>query len=237
LAPGPAGGTSFAVPKIVLMSLFLKPPPFESRAESVADAIELLSTGDAKVRPGGQASCRVLNFRLARPGRLVDVGRLSELDYLRAADDGVAIGHCAGTPPARVGCGARRAVDVPPRGGESRRPPSNPRPVGHSEAASRMPIRRPSSQSSTWILRRRSSSKAGRPARVVPAAEFFIGPFQTTLARTSCGAKCACPGTDIHGVADFRRELADVLTRRALARARRARRHRVLAASRTAGGT
>jgi len=69
----------------------VKPPLFEYHDPgSVDEALALLAEhGDeAKVLAGGQSLVPLLNFRLARPERLVDVNGLSELAYLRT-DDGV----------------------------------------------------------------------------------------------------------------------------------------------------
>jgi len=69
----------------------VKPPLFEYHDPgSVDEALALLAEhGDeAKVLAGGQSLVPLLNFRLARPERLVDVNGLNELAYLRT-DDGV----------------------------------------------------------------------------------------------------------------------------------------------------
>ncbi len=69
----------------------MKPAPFEYRAPVRLDvALELLQQhGDeAKLLAGGQSLIPLLNFRLSRPETLIDLNRLSELDYIRAADDG-----------------------------------------------------------------------------------------------------------------------------------------------------
>jgi CO/xanthine dehydrogenase FAD-binding subunit len=66
----------------------LKPPPFEySAPESVDEALALLDE-DAKVLAGGQSLVPLLNFRLARPERIVDINRIGALDYIRAGADG-----------------------------------------------------------------------------------------------------------------------------------------------------
>jgi carbon-monoxide dehydrogenase medium subunit/6-hydroxypseudooxynicotine dehydrogenase subunit alpha len=70
----------------------VKPPPFEYHdPASLPEALGLLAEyGDeAKVLAGGQSLVPLLNFRLARPDRLVDVNKLDELAYIRF-DDGVA---------------------------------------------------------------------------------------------------------------------------------------------------
>lgn len=62
-------------------------------AESVDQAIELLgSGGDAKLLAGGHSLLPLMRLRLARPGLLVDIGRLDELRYVREDGDRIAIG-------------------------------------------------------------------------------------------------------------------------------------------------
>jgi aerobic carbon-monoxide dehydrogenase medium subunit len=72
----------------------VKPPPFEYHApESADEAVRLLGElEDAKVLAGGQSLIPLLNFRLARPGHLVDINRLRELDRVYERDGGVAVG-------------------------------------------------------------------------------------------------------------------------------------------------
>jgi len=63
----------------------VKPPPFAyHRARSVDEALALLAEhGDeAKVLAGGQSLVPLLNFRLARPTRLIDINDVEELDRL-----------------------------------------------------------------------------------------------------------------------------------------------------------
>jgi carbon-monoxide dehydrogenase medium subunit len=43
---------------------------------------------DAKLLAGGQSLIPVMNFRLAQPAMLVDLNGISELDFVRPADDG-----------------------------------------------------------------------------------------------------------------------------------------------------
>jgi CO/xanthine dehydrogenase FAD-binding subunit len=69
----------------------MKPPPFEYHdPRTVAETIGLLAQfGDeAKVLAGGQSLVPLLNFRLARPDRLIDINNVGELDYL-SFDDGL----------------------------------------------------------------------------------------------------------------------------------------------------
>ncbi len=71
------------------------PAPFEyHRADSVDAALALLAEhGDeAKLLAGGHSLLPLMKLRLAQPSVLVDVGRLSELSYIRDAGDHLAIG-------------------------------------------------------------------------------------------------------------------------------------------------
>lgn len=70
------------------------PAPFDyTRAESVDQAISLLSENDdAKLLAGGHSLLPLMRLRLARPSLLVDIGRLSDLSYVREDGDMVAIG-------------------------------------------------------------------------------------------------------------------------------------------------
>jgi carbon-monoxide dehydrogenase medium subunit len=62
-------------------------------AESVQGAIELLgSRADAKVLAGGHSLLPLMKLRLARPELLVDIGRLSDLAYVREEGGHLAIG-------------------------------------------------------------------------------------------------------------------------------------------------
>lgn len=64
------------------------------RAGSVTEALSLLAEDpdDTKLLAGGHSLLPLMKLRLAAPAVLVDVGRLSELSYVRDAGDHVAIG-------------------------------------------------------------------------------------------------------------------------------------------------
>jgi carbon-monoxide dehydrogenase medium subunit len=62
-------------------------------AESVEHAVGLLgSDPDAKVLAGGHSLVPALKLRIARPSKLVDIGRLADLAYVRDAGTQLAIG-------------------------------------------------------------------------------------------------------------------------------------------------
>ena len=71
------------------------PAKFEYlRAGSVTEALSLLGDDpdDTKLLAGGHSLLPLMKLRLATPARLVDVGRLAELAYVRDAGDHLAIG-------------------------------------------------------------------------------------------------------------------------------------------------
>lgn len=73
----------------------MKPQAFTyAPAESVDEAISLLQEygDDAKVLAGGQSLLPMMNFRLARPTALIDLGRISALSYIRPEGSMVRIG-------------------------------------------------------------------------------------------------------------------------------------------------
>ena len=64
----------------------MKPAPFDyARPTSIGAALQLLSERSpaAKILAGGQSLVPMMNFRVVRPDRLIDINRISELDYLR----------------------------------------------------------------------------------------------------------------------------------------------------------
>jgi FAD binding domain in molybdopterin dehydrogenase len=76
----------------------MKPAAFAyERPLSVAAALDLLAEDDegTKIIAGGQSLVAMMNLRLARPGRLIDINRLPELDYIRREGDEIAIGALA----------------------------------------------------------------------------------------------------------------------------------------------
>lgn len=73
----------------------MKPAKFAyHRARDVGDATALLRElgEEAKIIAGGQSLMAMMNFRLARPEHLVDIGGLRDLDYIRRDGDALRIG-------------------------------------------------------------------------------------------------------------------------------------------------
>ena len=71
----------------------MKPAPFDYVApRTVEEALEALAQAESRVLAGGQSLVPLLNFRLARPARLVDVNGIPELGVLRRAGGVLHIG-------------------------------------------------------------------------------------------------------------------------------------------------
>ena len=84
------------------------PAAFEyERAESVDEALELLADhrGDAKILAGGHSLLPLMKLRLARPERLIDIGRLEELRGVTegTAGSGALAGGAAPAGALRIG--------------------------------------------------------------------------------------------------------------------------------------
>jgi len=73
----------------------MKPAPFEYQAPASPEAaLDVLARrgGDAKILAGGQSLIPVMNFRLAEPALLVDINKLTELDFIRQEEGELRIG-------------------------------------------------------------------------------------------------------------------------------------------------
>jgi aerobic carbon-monoxide dehydrogenase medium subunit len=73
----------------------MKPAPFNYERPTSLDAVLGLlagGNGETKIIAGGQSLVPMMNFRVVRPDRLVDINRLRELDYHRVDGSELVIG-------------------------------------------------------------------------------------------------------------------------------------------------
>ena len=156
------------------------PASFEyDRAETVAHALELLADDeDVKILAGGHSLVPALKLRIARPSRLVDIGRLSELSYVHDRGDHVAIGALTRHKDVRDAELLRTQVPlVSTTAGMIGDPQVRHRgtiggSLAHGDPASDMPS----------VMRALDAEFVVRDAsgeRVVAAADFFTGVFET----------------------------------------------------------
>jgi aerobic carbon-monoxide dehydrogenase medium subunit len=76
----------------------MKPAAFHyERPATVAAALDLLGQGacDTRILAGGQSLVPMMNFRLAKPERLIDINRIAGLDYIRRDGNEIVIGALA----------------------------------------------------------------------------------------------------------------------------------------------
>jgi carbon-monoxide dehydrogenase medium subunit len=150
-------------------------------AESAEHAIALLGEKeDAKLLAGGHSLLPAMRIRLARPSALIDIGRVSELSYIREDGDAIAIGALtrhqdvahnvllqAQCPLVSYTAGLIGDPAVRHRGtiGGS---------LAHGDPASDLPA----------VILALDAELVVRGAggdRAVPASEFFTGVFQTAV--------------------------------------------------------
>jgi carbon-monoxide dehydrogenase medium subunit len=154
------------------------------RASSIDEALELLTSygADAKLIAGGQSLLPLMKLRLARPERLIDIGRIDSLRGVSRRPDGrLAIGalttyaHLLDEPSvmalALMADALPRIADVQVRnrgtiGGA----------IAHADPAADMPA----------ILLALDAEVVARSAqrgeRLIPVSSFFEGAFSTALA-------------------------------------------------------
>jgi aerobic carbon-monoxide dehydrogenase medium subunit len=161
----------------------MKLPPFEYACPTtISEAVTLLASGngDAKALAGGQSLVPMLAFRLAAPTLLVDLRKLAELRRIKISTDGVALGamvrwrdieddaRLLSAHPLLVTAIAHVAhYQIRNRGtvGGS---------IAHADPAAEMPGIAMTCEAEIAVV-----GKSG--ARVIRAADFFLGPLMTAL--------------------------------------------------------
>jgi len=172
------------------------PAQFEYEiAGSVEEAVELLgSREDAKLLAGGHSLIPAMKLRIARPGTLVDIGRIAELSYVREDGDAIAIGaltrhhdvaasdvlrrRCAIMSSAAAEIGDPQVRHLGTIGGS----------VSHGDPASDMPGVLLTLDAEFVIV-------GSGGLRTVPAAEFFTGVFETALGEQDVLTEIRVPPT------------------------------------------
>jgi aerobic carbon-monoxide dehydrogenase medium subunit len=173
----------------------MKPAPFEyERAIDLESALSALARFGkrAKVLAGGQSLIPMLNLRLASAERLIDVGRLNELRYIRVAGNELRIGalttHNAvlGSPEIAEHCPimveAYRLV--------SHHSVRNRGTIGgslcHNDPASEMPL-------VVNLLGAILIARSASGERAIAADQFFKGDFETALDASELLAEIRVP--------------------------------------------
>jgi carbon-monoxide dehydrogenase medium subunit len=159
----------------------MKPAPFDyARPQSVTDALALLSAraSEAKILAGGQSLVPMMNFRMARPGLLIDINRLAELDYHRVEGSHLVVGALARHAALRSSTLVRTACPLMAEAyqhvahGPIRNRGTLCGNLCHADPASEMPA---VALATDAVLVLKSSSGERR----IPAEEFFLGTYET----------------------------------------------------------
>jgi len=161
----------------------MKPAPFlYFRPATVEEAVAVLAEHGAEAKPlaGGQSLIPAMNFRLARPGALVDLNWIAELSYVRSQRDGLVIGAMTRQRTVERSEEARR---VAPLVSEAMPFVAHPQirnrgtvggSIAHADPAAELPA-----VMLALEARFRARSHAGE--RSIPAGEFFKGALETAL--------------------------------------------------------
>src|SRR5271165_1962966 len=162
---------------------YMKMPAFDYACPTtLSEAVALLASrdGDAKALAGGQSLVPMLAFRLAQPALLVDLRKLAELREIRISTDGVRLGAmvrwrdilddrrlAASHPLLKAAVAEVAHYQIRNRGtvGGS---------IAHADPAAEMPGIAVACEAEISVV-------GSSGARVIKAADFFLGPLMTAL--------------------------------------------------------
>ena len=158
----------------------MKPAPFEyHRPATVTDAVAVMAElGDsAKVLAGGQSLVPMLSMRLAAPEHLVDINGLVELDYVRVADGAVKVGALARHRDVE----RRAASAAQPMLGQALRLVAHPTIRNRGTTVGSIVHADPAGELTAVLAVLGGSVRlvSAGGERVVPAADFFLGPLES----------------------------------------------------------
>lgn len=171
------------------------PAPFEYHApRTVDEALGLLDElgEDAKVLAGGQSLIPLLKLRFASPGHLVDINKISGLDYLEERDGTLRVGplfrHKSAERSSLLASRYHVMADAAPQ-------VADPIIRNRGTIAGSVVHADPSGDWGTVLLALDAElvlrSKSG--SRTVKARDFFNGPFSTTIQPTEILSEIRIP--------------------------------------------
>lgn len=182
------------------------PAAFEyDRATSVEEALGLLRMhgADAKLIAGGQSLLPLMKLRLARPDRLIDIGRIESLKAIRHLDDGrLAVGSLAtyadlmAAPEIKYGLFKDALPTIADMQVRNRGTIGGA--IAHADPASDMPALLLALEAEL-VCR-----SAHRGERTIPATEFFQGPFTTALDPDELLIEIRLPAPSQHHASAYR---------------------------------
>jgi carbon-monoxide dehydrogenase medium subunit len=153
------------------------------RAGSVDEVVSALGEhgDDAKILAGGMSLLPLMKLRLATPAVLVDVGRLSDLSYVRDGGDHIAIGALTRHRDLETNdllaehCNVLRTVAAEVGDNQVRHRGTLGGSVAHGDPASDLPA-------VLLALDAAVVARGGGGERTIPVSDLFSGFLETTLA-------------------------------------------------------
>lgn len=160
------------------------PAPFDYvRAGSAEEAISLIGEhGDeAKFLAGGHSLLPLMKLRLAAPSVLVDIGRVTDLSYIKDAGDHIAIGALTRHMDVETSALLKEHVPLLAHAASHVGDPQVRHrgtiggSIAHSDSASDLPA-------TTLALGATYVAQGPNGTREIPASEFFLGFLESALA-------------------------------------------------------
>jgi aerobic carbon-monoxide dehydrogenase medium subunit len=170
------------------------------RAGSADEAVALIGEHgeDAKFLAGGMSLIPLMKLRLATPTVLVDVGRVTDLSYVRDGGDHLAIGALTRHRDLETSdllaqqCGVLRAVAADVGDNQVRHRGTLGGSSAHGDPASDLPAVL-LALDATFVVRGPNGE------RTVPAPDFFVGFLETALAPDELLTEIRVPKTGTNG--------------------------------------
>jgi carbon-monoxide dehydrogenase medium subunit len=179
----------------------VKPPPFGySRPETIDEALAILAAQgeEGKVLAGGQSLVPLLSMRLASPGHLVDINRLSELGYVRVAEPG-----SAASGSVKVGALARHArvlrdpaaAAAQPLLAQALRLVAHPAVRNRGTTVGSIVHADPSGEMTAVLAVLGGTVRVASVGaeRLIPARDFFLGPLESAVEPAELATEASFP--------------------------------------------
>lgn len=173
----------------------MKPAPFTWHGpRSVDEALAVLAEvgHEGKVLAGGQSLIPVLAMRLAEPAHLVDINAVAGLDQIAVDSSGVTIGALVRHAALEKHVGAAAAQ---PLLRQALRLVAHPTIRNRGTTVGSLAHADPSGEMTSvlTLLGGSVTARSARGERVIPAAEFFIGPLESSLAADELAVSATFP--------------------------------------------
>jgi carbon-monoxide dehydrogenase medium subunit len=173
----------------------MKPAPFRWHGpESVQEAVQFLADygDDGKVLAGGQSLVPVLAMRLAEPAHLIDINRLTELDFVLADSDGVTVGALARHSRVEHDAAASR---VQPLLAQALALVAHPTIRNRGTTVGSLAHADPAGEMTAVLALTGGTitAQSARGRRTVPVSDFFRGPLESDLANDELAVQAYFP--------------------------------------------